>query len=405
MGENLSSERSHPSDSEERYNLRQSRLVHRGKREVNLDGRGDLPGKDWIRKMNKEFFEALSLLEKENNIDASTLIETVKSGIMKAIRKDYPNSENISVEIDPESGHFEMKILKEIVEGEPEDPDNQISLDEAKTISKRSRVGGICEIKLNPAKFGRVAAQNAKQSIKHEIKGFERDKLIEQYKDKVYECVPATVQKVEPATLNAVVTIDHNEVYFIRKEQIPGEVLKPGDVIQVYVVGVSQPDKKPSIRISRTHRELVKRLFEREIPEIADGIVEIKAISRVAGSRSKIAVMSTDPNVDAIGACIGPGKSRITAIVNELKGEKIDIILWSEEPEEFIAKALAPAEVKSVEIYEDEEVRECKVIVPNNQLSLAIGNKGQNAKLAAGLTGYRIDILPEDPVPEEDGEE
>ena len=379
--------------------------MHRGKREVNLDGRGDLPGKDWIRKMNKEFFEALSLLEKENNIDASTLIETVKSGIMKAIRKDYPNSENISVEIDPESGHFEMKILKEIVEGEPEDPDNQISLDEAKTISKRSRVGGICEIKLNPAKFGRVAAQNAKQSIKHEIKGFERDKLIEQYKDKVYECVPATVQKVEPATLNAVVTIDHNEVYFIRKEQIPGEVLKPGDVIQVYVVGVSQPDKKPSIRISRTHRELVKRLFEREIPEIADGIVEIKAISRVAGSRSKIAVMSTDPNVDAIGACIGPGKSRITAIVNELKGEKIDIILWSEEPEEFIAKALAPAEVKSVEIYEDEEVRECKVIVPNNQLSLAIGNKGQNAKLAAGLTGYRIDILPEDPVPEEDGEE
>lgn len=379
--------------------------MHRGKREVNLDGRGDLPGKDWIRKMNKEFFEALSLLEKENNIDASTLIETVKSGIMKAIKKDYPNSENISVEIDPESGHFEMKILKEIVEGEPEDPDNQISLDEAKTISKRSRVGGICEIKLNPAKFGRVAAQNAKQSIKHEIKGFERDKLIEQYKDKVYECVPATVQKVEPATLNAVVTIDHNEVYFIRKEQIPGEVLKPGDVIQVYVVGVSQPDKKPSIRISRTHRELVKRLFEREIPEIADGIVEIKAISRVAGSRSKIAVMSTDPNVDAIGACIGPGKSRITAIVNELKGEKIDIILWSEEPEEFIAKALAPAEVKSVEIYEDEEVRECKVIVPNNQLSLAIGNKGQNAKLAAGLTGYRIDILPEDPVPEEDGEE
>lgn len=376
------------------------------RRGINLNAAGSCrERKDWIRKMNKELFEALSLLEKENNIDAEKLIETVKSGIMKAIKKDYPNCENISVEIDPESGHFEMKILKEIVEGEPEDPDNQISLDEARTISKRSRVGGTCEIKLNPAKFGRVAAQNAKQSIKHEIKGFERDKLIEQYKDKVYECVPATVQKVEPATLNAVVTIDHNEVYFIRKEQIPGEVLKPGDVIQVYVVGVSQPDKKPSIRISRTHRELVKRLFEREIPEIADGIVEIRAISRVAGARSKIAVMSTDPNVDAIGACIGPGKSRITAIVNELKGEKIDIILWSEDPEEFIAKALAPAEVKSVEIYEDEEVRECRVIVPNNQLSLAIGNKGQNAKLAAGLTGYRIDILPEDPIPEEDSEE
>lgn len=352
--------------------------------------------------MNKEFFEALGLLAKENNIEADTLIETVKSGIMKAIKKDYPDCENISVEIDPESGKFEMKILKEIVEGEPEDPNNQISLDEARTLSKRARVGGTAEIKLNPAKFGRVAAQNAKQSIKHEIKSFERDKLIEQYKDKVFECVPATVQRVETESLNAVVTIDKNEVYFIRKEQIPGEVLKPGDVIQVYVVGVSQPDKKPSIRISRTHRDLVKRLFEREVPEIADGTVEVKAISRVAGSRSKIAVVSNDPNVDAIGACIGPGKSRITAIVNELKGEKIDIIPWSENPEEFIAKALAPAEVKSVETYEDEEIRECKVIVPNNQLSLAIGNKGQNAKLAAGLTGYRIDILPEDPIPEEE---
>ncbi|MBR4554176.1 MAG: transcription termination/antitermination protein NusA [Ruminococcus sp.] len=354
--------------------------------------------------MNKELFEALNLLEKENNINAEALIETVKSGIMKAIKKDYPDSENISVEINPETGKFEMKILKEIVEGEPEDPANQISIDEARTLSKRARVGGTAEIKLNSAKFGRVAAQSAKQSIKKDIKDFERERLIEQYKDKVYECVPATVQKVEPNTFNAVVTIDKNEIYFIRKEQIPGEVLKPGDVIQVYVVGISQPDKKPSIRISRTHRELVKRLFEREIPEIADGIVEIKAISRVAGSRSKIAVISNDPNVDAIGACIGPGKSRISAIVNELNGEKIDIILWSENPEEFIAKALAPAEVKSVEVYEDDEVRECRVVVPNSQLSLAIGNKGQNAKLAAGLTGYRIDILPEIPVGNEDEE-
>ena len=357
--------------------------------------------------MNKDFFEALTLFQKENDIDAEALIETVKSGILKAIKKDYPDSENISVEIDPETGKFEMKILKEIVEGEPEDPANQISLDEARTISKRSRLGGVCEIKLNPAKFGRVAAQSAKQSIKKNIKDRERDKLIEQYKDKVCQCVPATVQKVEPTTLNAVVTIDKNEVYFIRKEQIPGEVLKAGDVIQVYVVGVSQPDKKPSIRISRTHRDLVKRLFEREVPEIYDGIVEVKAISRVAGSRSKIAVVSNDPNVDAIGSCIGPGKSRISAIVNELNGEKIDIILWSEDPKEFIAKALAPAEVKSVEIFEEDEDgrKKCEVIVPNNQLSLAIGNKGQNAKLAAGLTGYRIDILPEFPLPDEDDDE
>lgn len=345
--------------------------------------------------MNNEFFEALSLLEKENNIDAEVLIETVKQGIIKAIKKDYPYCENIAVEINPETNKFEMKILKEIVEGEPEDPDNQINIDEALTLSKRARVGGTAEIKLNPAKFGRVAAQNAKQSIKNEIKDFERERLIEQYKDKVYECVSATVQKVEPATLNAVLTIDKNEVYLVRKEQIPGEVLKPGDIIKVYVVEIANPEKKPSIKISRTRRELVKRLFEREIPEIADGTVEVKAISRVAGARSKIAVCSKDPNVDAVGACIGPAKSRISSIVNELKGEKIDVILWSEEPAEFIAKALAPAEVKKVVISEEEGVRACKVIVPDNQLSLAIGNKGQNAKLAAGLTGYKIDILPE----------
>lgn len=348
-----------------------------------------------IVKMNNEFFEALSLLEKENNIDAEVLIETVRQGIIKAIKKDYPYCENIAVEINPETNKFEMKILKEIVEGEPEDPDNQINIDEALTLSKRARVGGTAEIKLNPAKFGRVAAQNAKQSIKNEIKDFERERLIEQYKDKVYECVSATVQKVEPATLNAVLTIDKNEVYLVRKEQIPGEVLKPGDIIKVYVVEIANPEKKPSIKISRTRRELVKRLFEREIPEIADGTVEVKAISRVAGSRSKIAVCSKDPNVDAVGACIGPAKSRITSIVNELKGEKIDVILWSEETDEFIAKALAPAEVKKVILSEEEGVRACKVIVPDNQLSLAIGNKGQNAKLAAGLTGYKIDILPE----------
>ena len=170
-------------------------------------------------------------------------------------------------------------------------------------------------------------------------------------------------------------------------------------------MGTSAPDKKPSIRISRTHRELVKRLLEKEVPEIYDGIVEIKAISRVAGARSKVAVTSNDPNVDPIGACIGPGKSRLSAIINELKGEKIDIIQWSEDPAEFIARALAHAEVLSVEVYEEDERKECKVIVPNDQLSLAIGNKGQNAKLAAGLTGYRIDILPEHPLPADDADD
>ena len=232
-----------------------------------------------IGKMNNEFFEAFNQFEQENNMGVQELIETIKSGILQAVKKEYPNSENINIDINPDTHKFDVKILKEVVEGEPEDPDNQINIDAARNITKRAAVGEVVGIKINPAKFGRVAAQNAKQNIKHKIKDFERDKLIAQYEDKVFECVPATVQKVEPATLNAVLTIDKNEVYLVRNEQIPGEVLKAGDIIQVYVVGIANPDKKPSIKISRTHRELVKRLFEREIPEIADGIIEIKGIS------------------------------------------------------------------------------------------------------------------------------
>ena len=346
--------------------------------------------------MNNEFFEALSTLETDNHIDAQVLIEKIRAGILMAIRKDYPGSENINVTIDPETGKFEMKILKEIVEGEPEDPANQISIDEALTISKRSKVGGVAEIKLNSAKFGRVAAQAAKQSIRNDIKRIEKERLIAQYSDKVKECVSAKVEKVEPETLNAILVMD--EIFLSRREQIPGEVLKPGDIIKVYVVGVSEPDKKFAVRISRTHKDLVKRLFEIEVPEIYDGTVEIKAISRVAGSRSKMAVYSRDPNVDAVGACIGPKRSRIQNVVNELNGEKIDIINFSENDEEFIAMALAPAEVTKVEIIDDDpEVKACRVTVPNRQLSLAIGNKGQNAKLANLLTVYKIDIVPEEP--------
>ena len=345
--------------------------------------------------MNKEFFEAFSQFEQENNMDAEVLIETIKAGILQAIKKEYPDSENIRVDINPETHKFDVRVIKEVVEGEPEDPANQMNIDQALTISKRARVGGVVEIKVNPAKFCRVAAQNAMQNIKHKSKDFERERLIAQYEDKVCECVPATVQKVEPATLNAVLTIDKNDVYLVRNEQIPGEVLKAGDIIQVYVVGIANPDRKPSIKISRTHRELVKRLFEKEIPEIQDGTVEVKSISRVAGVRSKIAVTSKDENVDAVGACIGPRKSRISAIVDELNGEKIDVIPYSDDPAEFIARALAPSDVVKVVLSDKEGVRECKVVVPDNQLSLAIGNKGQNAKLAAGLTGYKIDILAE----------
>ena len=343
--------------------------------------------------MNEAFFEALQSLERENGISAELLIEKIKQGVMKAVKKEYPDCDNVNIDIDPSKGSFNMAILKTVVEGEPEDG-NEINIDEALTLDKKAHVGGICEIKLSPAIFGRVAAGAAKQSIRHDIKEFEHKQLLEQYQDKEHEAISATVTRVEPATGHVTLTIDKHEVYLFKNEQIPGEVLREGDIIKVYVVGIINPDKKPAIKISRTHKDLVKRLFELEIPEIYDGTVEVRAISREAGSRTKIAVYSKDANVDAVGACIGPKRSRITKIVDELGGEKIDIIPYSEDPGEFIARSLAPSDVVGVTLAED-GTRACTVVVPNTQLSLAIGNKGQNAKLAARLTGYKIDIKPE----------
>ncbi len=340
----------------------------------------------------KDLFEALKSIQQTSGIGGEELIEKIKQGILKAVKRDYPDTENVYINIDPEKQKFEMNLLKLVVE-EVNDPANEITLDEAKTYHKRIALGQMCEIPLSPATFGRVAASSAKQSIRSDIKQFERDRLVAQYQDKEHELVSATVQKVEPATGNAIVTIGSDEIYFPRNEQIPGEELKAGDIIKVYVVGVINPDKKPSVKVSRTHRDFVRRLFELEVPEIYDGTVEVKAISREAGSRSKIAVVSNNPDVDAIGACIGTRRARITAIVEELGGEKIDIINYSEDDAEFIAKALAPAEVINVTLADD-GTRSCTVVVPNNQLSLAIGNKGQNAKLAARLTGYKIDIVP-----------
>ncbi len=343
--------------------------------------------------MSKEIFEALKGIELASGVPGDVLIEKIKSGILKAVKRDYPDTENVRIDLDPNTETFEMAILKTVVDGEPNDPANEISLDEARTRDPSIAVGQQLEIILDPSAFGRVAASSAKQSIRSDIKQFERDRLVAQYQDKEHEIVSATVQKVEPGTGNAIITIDKDEVYFPRVEQIPGEVIRAGDIIKVYVVGVVNPDKKPSVKVSRTHKDFVKRLFEIEVPEIYDGTVEIKAISREAGLRSKIAVASKNPDVDAIGACIGPKRSRISAVMEQLGGEKIDLISYSEDDAEFIAKSLAPAEVVSVEILEGEK-KSCTVIVPENQLSLAIGNKGQNAKLAARLTGYKIDIIP-----------
>ena len=346
-----------------------------------------------------DFFANMRLLAEENHIELDVLAENIRQGILKAARKYYPDCENIVVDIDAEKENFDVKIVKTVVEGEPEPENvgNEISLEEAKKISSKAEVGGEIEIRLDTTTFDRVTASSAKQSIKQDIRSYERERLLAQFDSKREECVAAVVAKVEPATLNAVVTIDGSEAYLRRSEQIPGEVLKAGDNIQVYVETIVDTEKRPALKISRTRREMVKKLFEREVPEIYDGTVEIKAISRDAGSRTKLAVASKDKNVDAVGACIGPKHTRISAIVKELKGEKIDVIPYSENDAEFIANALSPAQVIRVDIL-DEEIKSCRVVVPNNQLSLAIGNKGQNAKLAHHLTNYKIDIVPETPV-------
>lgn len=283
--------------------------------------------------------------------------------------------------------------MKTVVE-EVEDPANEILLSDAREISKRLNVGDMCPIKLDTKHFGRIAAQTAKQVIKQGIKEVEREQLVEQWGGLQNEAVSAEVKKVETDSLNALVSVNGTEVMLFRGDQIPGETLREGDVVKVFVSGVSSADRRPTLRVSRTHRDLIKRLFELEVPEIADGTVEIKSVSREAGSRSKIAVISSNENVDPLGACIGPQRSRITKICDELCGEKIDVVKYSEDHAEFIKQALKPANVISVDI-PDPEIKSCSVVVPDNQLSLAIGNKGQNAKLAARLTGFKIDIKPE----------
>ncbi len=337
--------------------------------------------------------EALTLLAKEKGISPEVLIEKIETALTIAIKKDYPRSENINYDIDVTKNKFDVAIMKTVVE-EVEDPANEISLADAREISKRLNVGDMCPLKLDTKHFGRIAAQTAKQVIKQGIKEVEREQLVEQWGGLQNEAVSAEVKKVETDSLNALVSVNGTEVMLFRGDQIPGETLREGDVVKVFVSGVSSADRRPTLRVSRTHRDLIKRLFELEVPEIGDGTVEIKSVSREAGSRSKIAVMSNNENVDALGACIGPQRSRITKVCDELCGEKIDVVKYDDDPKEFIKQSLKPANVISVDI-PDEEVKACSVVVPDNQLSLAIGNKGQNAKLAARLTGYKIDIKPE----------
>lgn len=344
--------------------------------------------------INNGFFDALKSLGEENSVETELLIEKVKSAMLKAARKAYPHSEErIKVDIDPLTKKFAMYIEQEIIDDYPID-ENEINIDVARTIDPNAYIGGKILKEIDISKLGRMAALSAKQSIKGDLREINREQMLNRFESKEHECITAKISQVDQNRGTVTVEYDGTELYLFKNEQIPGEVLEEGKSVKVYITSIVGKTKKPIVKISRTHKDLVKRLFEQEVPEIYDGTVEVKGISREAGARTKMAVWSRDPNVDAVGACIGTKRSRIKAVVDELNQEKIDIILWSDVPEQYISKALAPAEVLRTIITSDEE-KSCTVIVPNNQLSLAIGNKGQNAKLAAKLTGYKIDIKPQ----------
>lgn len=350
--------------------------------------------------INREFFEALELLEKEKGIPVPYMIEKIQNAVSIAVKRDANGGEDNIVEIDLVTARFFVAVRKHVVE-QVEDPSIEIGLGAAQGVKAGAKLGDLIEIPLDPKRFGRIAAMSAKHVIRQGIREAERGQLLAEYQSKQCDIVTATVVKTDPRRGNVTVEIGRSEAILPKSEQVPGEEYKDGERIKVYVSDVINGEKGPKIMISRIHPGLVKRLFEMNIPEVYDGTVEIKSISREAGVRSKVAVTSRDENVDAVGACIGPKGARVNSIVDELGGEKIDVIRYSEDPAEFVAAALSPASVLSVEI--DPEVpRACRVVVPDHQLSLAIGNKGHNARLAARLTGWKIDIRPESGFPEEE---
>ena len=356
---------------------------------------------------NADFFEALALFEKEKGIPVEYMIEKIQAAIIVAVKRNYSGNEDMLVNIDADTNIFEVFLRKEVVEEMPSQAefdnskaepklvsDRFVLLDNARKIDPTVGVGEKVNLPLDTKDFGRIAAQTAKHVIRQGIREVERSQVMKEFQSRHQELVGAKVERVDPKTGAATLTIGKAEAVLPKAEQVGDEILIEGSMIKVYIVDVKETEKGPKATISRTHPGLVKRLFESEVPEIFDGIVEIKAVSREAGSRTKLAVYSSDEDVDAVGACIGQKGARVNQIVDELGGEKIDIIEYSEEPEKFIAAALSPADVIAVEL-EPDGSHACRVTVPDGQLSLAIGNKGQNARLAARLTGWKIDIRPE----------
>ena len=340
--------------------------------------------------MSNELLEALNILEQEKNISKETLLEAIENSLVTACKNHFGKSDNVKVEIDPETCAFSCYQEKTVVDM-VEDPVEEISLADAHKVNGNYQLGDIVRVEVKSKEFGRIATQNAKNVILQKIREEERKVIFDEYNSKEKDVVTGVVQRY--IGKNVSINLGKADALLTESEQIKGEVFKPTERIKVYILEVKSTSKGPKILVSRTHPELVKRLFESEVTEVKEGIVEIKAISREAGSRTKIAVWSNDPNVDPVGACVGMNGARVNAIVNELRGEKIDIITWDENPAILIQNALSPAKVISV--IADADEKSAKVVVPDYQLSLAIGKEGQNARLAARLTGFKIDIKSE----------
>ena len=340
-----------------------------------------------------EIFAALAMLEKERGIPQSFMMGKIIQALTTAYKRDHEGVENVIVDVDEAKRDLKMYVQKEVVE-EVENPGTQMSLEDAKKLSAKYEVGSIVNLPVDNVEFGRIAAGNGKQVIIQGLREAERGMIYDEFNSKQHEILTGTVTRIDPRNGNVILKIgtgsESTEAVLSQNEQVEGETLTEGQMVKVYLVEVRRTTRGPQVLISRTHPGLVKRLFELEVPEIYDGSVEIRSIAREAGNRTKMAVWSEDENIDPIGACVGPRGQRVNAIVEELRGEKIDIIKYSDDPAEFIAAALAPAEVISVKLGDEGKV--CRVTVPDDQLSLAIGKEGQNARLAARLTGYKIDI-------------
>src|SRR5690625_562873 len=340
--------------------------------------------------MSSELFQAIRFLEKEKGIDQEVLLEALEAALISAYKKNFKATGNVTVHFDEEKGTMKVFEQKTVVE-EVEDEVVEISLEDAREVNLNYDIGDVVEFEVTPKNFGRIAAQAAKQVVTQRVREAERGVIYNEYVDREEDVMTGIIQRIDPNFVY--IDLGKIEAKLAKSEQIESEKYEVHDRIKVYVTKVTKTNKGPQVSISRSHPGLLKRLFEMEVPEIYDGTVEIKSISREAGERSKISVYASNPEVDPVGSCVGPKGQRVQAVVNELNGEKIDIVKWSEDPVIYVSNALSPSEV--IDVLVDEEERATTVIVPDDQLSLAIGKRGQNARLAAKLTGWKIDIKSE----------